>query len=134
MILMEKASAGMWRKIDPRYNLIASECAKCKALYFPPRIVCKNCGRETKMQPRRLSGKGKVYSLTTIRVPSDAFKENAPYTVGVVELTEGPKVEGHIISEGKKVDIGTKVKSVFRKMYVDGDEGLIHYHFKFIVD
>lgn len=128
---MEKASAGMWRKIDTRYNLIASECEKCKTLYFPPRIVCRNCGRETRMKSRKLSGNGKVHSLTTIRVPSDTFKENAPYTVGVVELEEGPKVEGHIVENGKKAGIGTKVKTVFRKMYVDGEEGLIHYHFKF---
>ncbi len=128
---MEKASAGMWRKIDTRYNLIGSECQKCDALYFPPRIICRNCGRDTKMVPKKLSGKGTVYSFTTIRVPSDAFKESAPYNVAVVALEEGPKVEGHVIESGKKVEIGTKVKTVFRKMYVDGEEGLIHYHFKF---
>ncbi len=128
---MEKASAGMWRKIDTRYNLIGSECEKCKTLYFPPRIICRICGRDTKMRSRKLSGNGKVYSFTTIRVPSDTFKESAPYTVGVIELEEGPKVEGHVVENGKKVAIGSKVKTVFRKMYVDGDEGLIHYHFKF---
>lgn len=128
---MEKASAGMWRKIDTRYNLIASECEKCGTMYFPPRIVCRHCGRETKMRPRKLSGNGKVQSFTTIRVPSDAFKENAPYSVGVIELEEGPKVEGHIIENDKKIAIGTKVRTVFRRMYVDGEEGLIHYHFKF---
>ena len=128
---MEKASAGMWRKIDTRYNLIGSECENCKTLYFPPRIVCRKCGRETRMKPRKLSGSGKVHSYTTIRVPSDTFKESAPYTVGVVELDEGPRVEGHIVENGKKTKIGMKVRPVFRKMYVDGEEGLIHYHFKF---
>ncbi|HUB92339.1 MAG TPA: Zn-ribbon domain-containing OB-fold protein [Candidatus Saccharimonadales bacterium] len=130
---MEKASAGMWRKIDTRYNLVASECEKCKTLYFPPRIICRTCGRETRMKPRKLSGRGKVHSYTTIRVPSEAFKELAPYTVGVIELEEGPKVEGHVLERGKKIEIGTKVSTVFRKMYVDGEEGLIHYHFKFEV-
>jgi uncharacterized protein len=128
---MEKASAGMWRKIDTRYNLIGSECEKCKTLYFPPRIICRKCGRDTKMKPRKLSGNGAVYSHTIIRVPSDAFKESAPYTVAVIALEEGPKVEGHVVDNGKKIEIGTKVKTVFRKMYVDGEEGLIHYHFKF---
>lgn len=128
---MEKASAGMWRNIDARYNLVASECENCKALYFPPRIICRKCGRNTKMRPRKLSGNGKVHSFTTIRVPTEAFKEIAPYTVGVIELEEGPRVEGHILEIGKKIEIGTKVKSVFRKMHVEGEEGLIYYHFKF---
>lgn len=128
---MEKASAGMWRKIDTRYNLIGTECQNCKKLYFPPRIICRNCGRDTKMAPKKLSGKGSVYSFTTIRVPSEAFKDLAPYHVAVVALEEGPKVEGHVVDNGKKVEVGTKVRTVFRKMYTDGEEGLIHYHFKF---
>ncbi len=128
---MERASAGTWRKIDTRYNLVASECEKCNSLYFPPRMVCRACGKETKMRQRKLAGNGKVHSYSTIRVPAEAFKENAPYTVGVIELDEGPKVEGHIIDNGKTPQIGSRVRTVFRKMYADGDEGLIHYHFKF---
>lgn len=129
---MEKASAGMWRKIDARYNLIASLCKNCNRLYFPPRIVCRECGRQTKMEDKKLSGNGTVYSYTKIHVPADAFRGSAPYTVGVIELEEGPRVEGHIIEDGHKIEIGTKVKTVFRRMYVDGEEGLIHYHFKFV--
>ncbi len=128
---MERASAGTWRKIDTRYNLVASECEKCNSLYFPPRMVCRKCGKETKMRSRKLAGNGKIYSYSTVRVPTEAFKENAPYTVGIIELDEGPKVEGHIVDNGKIPKIGAKVRTVFRKMYTDGDEGLIHYHFKF---
>jgi uncharacterized protein len=64
-------------------------------------------------------------------VPPDTFKDEAPYIVAVIQLDEGPKVEGHILETGKSIDIGTKVKVVFRKMYVDGEEGLIYYHYKF---
>ncbi len=128
---MEKASASMWRKIDSRYNLVGSECKNCKAVYFPSRIVCKSCGRETKMEGRRFSGEGEVYSYTKIHVPAEAFRDSAPYTIAVVKLVEGPMVEGHIVETGRKAEIGTKVKMVFRKMYTEDDQGLIHYHFKF---
>ena len=131
---MEKASASMWRKIDTRYNMVGNECENCNTLYFPQRIVCRNCGRDTKMKLRKLGGKGRIYSLTTIRVPSDTFKESAPYTVGIVELDEGPKIEGHVVDSGRNAAIGDRVNIVFRKMYTDGEEGLIHYHFKFVLE
>ena len=74
---------------------------------------------------------GEVYSYTKIHVAAEAFREDAPYTIGVVKLEEGPMVEGHIVETGRPVGIGTKVKAVFSKMYTEPDEGLIHYHFKF---
>jgi hypothetical protein len=128
---MEKPSAGLWRKIKPRYNLVGSQCKKCGSTYFPPRIVCKNCGRESRMEDRQFAGDGEVVSFTTIRVPPDTFKDEAPYIVGIIKLSEGPNVEGHIIDNGRKVEVGTKVKAAFRRMYVDGEEGLIYYHYKF---
>lgn len=128
---MEKAPASAWRKINSRYNLVGSECKNCGLLYFPQRIVCKNCGRKSKIQDKKFSGNGTILSYTKIHVPADLFKEIAPYTVGVIKLEEGPNVEGHIIETLKEIKIGTKVKVVFRKMSMDGDEGLIYYHFKF---
>jgi hypothetical protein len=128
---MEKASARLWRKLRARYNLIGNECRNCKTGYFPPRIICKNCGRKSDMHDRKFAGEGEVYSYTKIRVPPDTFREEAPYVVGVIKLDEGPMVEGHILETGKEIRIGTRVTAAFRRMYVDGDEGLIYYHYKF---
>jgi hypothetical protein len=128
---MEMASARLWRKLRSRYNLIGNECANCKTAYFPPRIICPRCGRESDMHETKFSGEGEVYSYTKIRVPPDTFKEEAPYVVGVVKLDEGPMVEGHILETGREIKIGTRVKAAFRRMYVDGDEGLIYYQYKF---
>lgn len=128
---MENAPAGSWRKQDATYNMTGSKCEKCNTIYFPPRIICRNCRRESKLKEQKLSGEGTVYSYTVIRAPPDAFKETAPYTIGIIKTTEGPLVEGHIVENGKKVDIGAKVRIVLRRMTVDGDEGLIHYHYKF---
>src|SRR5271157_3131674 len=124
---MEKASARLWRKLRARYNLIGNECKNCGTAYFPPRIICPKCGRESRMEERKFAGDGEVYSYTKIRVPPDTFKEEAPYVVGVVRLDEGPMVEGHILETGQEIKIGTRVKAAFRRMYVDGDEGLIYY-------
>lgn len=128
---MERPSAGLWRKIRPRYNLIGNECQTCGSVYFPPRIVCRKCGRASKMVEKKFSGGGEVYSYTRIRVPPEAFREEAPYFVGVIKLDEGPMVEGHILENGHEINIGVRVKVAFRKMFVDGDEGLIYYNYKF---
>jgi len=56
----------------------------------------------------------------------------APYIVGIVELDEGPKVTAQIVdAREEELKIGMPVKMVFRRLRVDGDEGLIHYGFKF---
>jgi hypothetical protein len=131
-MFMERSSASLWRKINSRYNMVGNECTNCGKAYFPPRLVCKDCGRKSKMQSKKFNGTGEVYSYSKIHVPTDAFKDSAPYTVGIIKLDEGPLVEGHIIDDGKGVNIGMRVKSAFRRMDVDGEEGLIYYHFKFV--
>lgn len=131
MVEMETAPASSWRRQEASYNLVGSKCEKCGTVYFPSRIICKNCGRESKLKEHKLSGDGTVYSYTKITAPSDTFKDDAPYTIGMIKTVEGPLVEGHIVENGKEVKIGAKVRTTLRKMYVDGEEGLIHYHYKF---
>lgn len=128
---MERGTAKSWRNIPAMYNLVGCMCEKCNTSYFPPRVVCKNCGRETKMVKKKFSGNGEVYSFTKIHVPPEDFIDEGPYTIVVVKLEDGPLVEGHLAGNSRPVEIGTKVRSVFRKMYELGHEGLIRYHFKF---
>jgi uncharacterized OB-fold protein len=128
---MERSSSSLWRKIRARYNLVGNVCENCSTAYFPPRIVCRKCGRKSKMEEKRFNGDGEIFSFTKIRVPPDTFKDEAPYFIGIIKLKEGPMVEGHIIDNGVEPEIGGKVRAQFRKMYVEGDEGLIYYHYKF---
>jgi uncharacterized OB-fold protein len=128
---MERSSANLWRKINSRYNLVGCKCQNCGTLYFPSRVVCRKCGRDSKITEAKFSGNGVISSYTNIRVPPDSFKDEAPYTIAIVKLDEGPSVEGHVVESGGEVKIGSRVRAVFRKMYVEGDEGLIYYHYKF---
>ena len=128
---MEKSPADLWRHVKSRYFLLGSVCENCGTRYFPPRIICKKCGRNSKMKSYKFKGTGEVYSFTTIRAPTEEFEEEAPYTVGLIKLDEGPLVEGHIIENGKPLQIGAKVRIAFRRMYKEGNEGLIYYQYKF---
>ena len=134
---MSSATMGLpmtWRRIPERYGLIGSECESCKTKFFPIRRICPKCRRRGKMKDVKFSGRGKIYSHTVIHSPPTGFELDAPYTMAVVELEEGPRLTAQIVdSDIKDVKIGTLVQMVFRKIQEDGKEGLIHYGFKFSV-
>jgi len=100
--------------------------------YFPMRNICPNCRRDGKPVTVRFSGKGKVFTYTIIRVPSEEFKAYAPYIVGIIQLDEGPNVTSQIIDcNVEDVYIGMPVEACFRKLMTQGKEGIICYGFKF---
>jgi uncharacterized OB-fold protein len=121
-----------WRLRKQRYGLVGEVCPHCDAKLFPPRDVCPECGQEAKTL-YNFSGRGEVYSFTTVYEPPAGFEENAPYTVALVKLEEGPLITAQLTDlEGRKVEIGTPVEMVTRRLRQDGDErGLIVYGYKF---
>jgi hypothetical protein len=100
---------------------------------FPPRDVCDNCGDKAKEQ-FIFSGRGEVYSHTTVYEAPAGFEGNTPYTVALVKLDEGPMLTAQLTDvDQSEVQIGMPVEMVTRKMRNDGDEerGLIIYGYKF---
>jgi hypothetical protein len=121
-----------WRLRKQRYGLVGEVCPHCEAKLFPPRDVCPECGKEAKTL-FQFSGRGEVYSYTTIYEPPAGFEEQAPYTVAIVKLEEGPLVTAQLTDlEGRNIEIGAPVEMVTRKLRSDGDErGLLVYGYKF---
>jgi uncharacterized OB-fold protein len=121
-----------WRLRQQRYALVGEVCPHCDAKLFPPRDVCPECGHEAKTL-YNFSGRGEVYSYTTVYDPPAGFEENAPYTVALVKLEEGPMVTAQLTDLGDQpIQIGTPVEMVTRRLRQDGDErGLIVYGYKF---
>ena len=121
-----------WRLRQQRYGLVGEACPHCEAKIFPPRDICPSCGQEAKTL-YAFSGKGEVYSYTTIyEAPAD-YDENAPYTVALVKLNEGPLVTAQLTDLGDQpIQIGMPVEMVTRKLRQDGDErGMLVYGYKF---
>ena len=121
-----------WRLRKQRYGLVGEVCPHCDAKLFPPRDICPECGQEAKTL-YNFSGRGKVYSYTTVYEPPAGFEENTPYTVALVQLDEGPLVTAQLTDlDGRQVEIGTPVEMVTRRLRTDGDErGLLVYGYKF---
>jgi hypothetical protein len=121
-----------WRLKKQRYSLVGEICPHCQAKIFPPRDVCPECGGEAKT-PYVFSGKGEVYSFTKMGVAPAGFEEQAPYTVALIKLDEGPIVTAQLTDLGEsEVQIGMPVEMVTRKLRSDGDErGMLVYGYKF---
>lgn len=115
-----------------RLQLIGEVCHYCDSKIFPRRDICPNCGhRASDTYP--MSGKGEVYSYTTIYEAPTGYAGLAPYTVALVKLEEGPMVTAQLTDLGTEpVAIGMPVEMVTRKMRDDSDEkGIIVYGYKF---
>jgi hypothetical protein len=121
-----------WRLKQQRYGLVGEVCPHCSAKIFPPRDVCPNCGGEAKTA-FAFSGKGEVFSYTTIYEAPAGFDDTAPYTVALVKLEEGPLVTAQLTDLGNQpVEIGMPVEMVTRRLRQDGDErGMLIYGYKF---
>ncbi|WP_455391470.1 Zn-ribbon domain-containing OB-fold protein [[Eubacterium] cellulosolvens] len=146
--------ARFWREQKNRYNLMGSKCGNCGRIFFPPKEICRDCHRKSigKMEGVRLCGSGKIVSYSIIHEGPEAFKDQIPYVMAIIELSEGPRITAQVVDlpsevttassqapgqdntdakETQKLTIGSTVKSVFRKISEDGKSGIIHYGYKF---
>ncbi len=122
-----------WRLKKQRYALTGEVCPHCEAHIFPPRDVCPECGEEAKTA-YQFSGRGVVYSYAHVyQNAPEGFAGQAPYTVALVKLDEGPLVTAQLTDlEDRQVEIGMPVEMVTRRLRSDGDErGMIVYGYKF---
>ena len=121
-----------WRLNKQRYALVGEVCGHCDAKLFPPRDICPECGKEAKTL-FQFSGKGEVYSYTTVYEAPEGYAEQAPYTLAMVKLAEGPLVTAQLTDIGdKKPAIGMPVEMVTRLLRSATDErGMLIYGYKF---
>jgi uncharacterized OB-fold protein len=121
-----------WRLKKQRYALVGEVCEHCNAKLFPPRDICPECGQEAKTL-FQFSGKGEVYSYTTVYDAPEGYAEQAPYTLAMVKLDEGPLVTAQLTDLGEQQPaIGMPVEMVTRLLRSATDErGMLIYGYKF---
>lgn len=121
-----------WRNMRSRYNLVAKRCTSCNNIYFPPRNFCPTCRRLGELEDYQLKGLGEVVTYTVIRTPPEGFEMSAPYIIALVKLEEGPILTTQLVdADVNDVYIGMPVEKVFRRIWEDGEAGLIYYGYKF---
>jgi len=122
------------RLSQQRYRLIGETCnsGQCGGKkIFPPRDLCPDCGGGAK-DTYQFSGRGTIYSHTTVYQAPIGFEQDAPYLMALVRLEEGPLVTAQLTDLGeRKPDIGMPVEMVTRKLKADGERGQLVYGYKF---
>lgn len=123
-----------WREIPQRYRLEASKCKECGVIYFPPRSVCAQC-QSTSFEDCKLSDKGKILTYSVVHVPPKEFAGNTPYTIAIVELSDGVRLTTQIAdAEPHELAIGKPVQIVFRLLSNEGKSGIKRYGYKCVLE
>ena len=108
-------------------KLMGSHCPNCDESFLPPRAICSHCHND-RMEWIEFKGSGKLAAFTSIYIAPTAmiaagYGRDKPYLAGIVELEEGVKVSGQILSldasRPEEVKIGTPLVAE----YIERGEG-----------
>lgn len=79
-----------------------------------------------------MSGRGEVYSFSTMYNAPRDYEDQKPYTIALIRLDDGPMVTAQLTDvDPADVRIGMPVEMVTRKLREEGPEGQIIYGYKF---
>ena len=110
------------------------KCGECNSIFLGEREVCSNCTARGKIEPVKLSNKGKLYSYS---ITFRSFPGiDVPYISAIVDLEGGGTVKGNLIDcepDPEKIEFDMPVEVVFDDALVRKDaEGnsYVSYFFK----
>lgn len=99
-------------------RLLGLKCNQCQDICVPPRMVCCKC-LSPDMDIVELCGRGTIQTLTTVFVPAEGREDEAPYTIVLAQLEEGPWLMGNLAGVepekatmsliGRRLKLGNKV-------------------------
>jgi hypothetical protein len=96
------------------HRLLLQRCGACRNLRFPPLPACPACGRRER-ELIESEGRGRLYSWITVhRAFAEEWKDDVPYSVGVVELAPGCRVLARV-----EPALGLRAEAPLRAFFVD---------------
>lgn len=88
-------------------TLSMQRCNNCGAVDSLTRTVCARCLGDA-FDPVEVEGLGTLVSWTTIRRAPTQFRDDVPYDVCVVDLSNGQRVTGRLAA-GSDASVGASV-------------------------
>ena len=90
------------------------KCGDCNSIFLGEREVCSKCTARGKIEPIKLSNKGKLYSYS---ITFRSFPGiDVPYISAIVDLEGGGTVKGNLIGcepDPEKIEFDMPVEVVF---------------------
>jgi uncharacterized OB-fold protein len=121
------------REIAQRYRFEAARCRACEKMSFPPRAICSSCKGED-FDAVTLPDEGTLVTWTVIRAAPKDFALQAPYVIAIVELAGKVRVTAQIVdSTPAELHFGSRLRRVLRRLRSEGEDGIIHYAYKFVL-
>lgn len=102
-------------------KFMTTRCTACGALTFPPKQHCPDCWSGD-MSWQELSGRGILYARTTLHAVATQFRDEAPFSVGIVDLEEGVRLVTGLIDEPERIENDTAVRLVI----LSYDDGMLY--------
>lgn len=108
-------------------KLIGSKCMLCGSYAIPQRHICPKC-KSDQTEIITFSGDGKLVAYTVVFVPpvrmaEAGFSSKNPYCVGVVELSEGPRISAQILEVDVEHPENIKIGSMLKMTTISRQEG-----------
>jgi uncharacterized OB-fold protein len=79
-----------------RGGLSVQRCTACATIFFYPRSGCPACG-STDVTWLAASGRARLHTYVINHRPAPGFEDDAPYSIAIVELEEGPRMMTNIV-------------------------------------
>lgn len=100
-----------------RHSLELQRCVACGKFWFPPSNRCAHCLSDS-WDWRPVAGRGTLVTFTVMRrAYHPGFEDELPYTVAVVELTEGPRLITNLVGcQPQEARVGLPVTVLFEDL------------------
>ena len=94
--LIDVDTAPFWEATQAG-RLVAQRCAGCRAMRFPPRMLCSRC-RSWDSEWVELDGSGTVYSWVVVVHPvTEGLRSEVPYVIALVEVAPGVRMPARLV-------------------------------------
>lgn len=87
-------------------RLLYQRCLQCEHAWLPAREECPRClAGELNLNWVASAGTGRLISWVVYRhAPHEFFRDRVPYTVAVIQLTEGPRLISTLVGTAPTID------------------------------
>ncbi len=117
----------LWRLRRSHYSLVGGRCKKCGFTFFPRMPRCPRCGSRD-VEEYKLPREAIVESYTELYQVPEYMREYAPLAFALLRLPDGTRVAAALTEvESDAIRSGMRVEAVLRRVFVDGETGMIAY-------
>ena len=108
-----QGAAGEFYGFCKKHELRFQRCKPCGAWRHVPREMCASCG-SFDWEWAKSSGRGKIFTWTTVYQPMHPAFADVPYSPVIVELEEGVRMVSWVVDvKPEELEVGLAVEVTF---------------------